>query len=506
MARSFQDARLYPGLSVEQVLAVALDRWVPVTDPFRAAARTPAGRASEADVTRRTDELLDLLGLDRYRDALTSELSTGTRRIVEVACVLAHHPTLVLLDEPSSGIAQHESEALGPLLRKVRDVLGCSMLVVEHDMALLSGLADRLVALDQGRVVASGRPADVLCDPRVVSAYLGGPGVEGAAEGGTAATPVVPPSPMGSATAPAAPDPAGPPTRRRRRPRTGGPPGGRGGRTCRRGCATFALPILTAVAVLAYTVAGGLGRAPSDAEAARPTPAERLGLGEVGSHAEAVPLTWQHADARRRADTPWVVNCDAATGRIAIPSVYAPPCVPAYDAGAGNGGATWGGVTADTVHVAVYQGGAGDIRTALTRALDTDEQVDETADRFAEMLDDVSETYGRRVELVRFQASGGMDDEVAARADAIRLADEVAPSLSSAGRRLHHGVRRGAGREGHHLHRLRAGHARLVPPAERTLHLGAAANARGVPHHPRRLPVQPGHGRPGPLRRRSRRT
>ncbi len=192
---------------------------------------------------------------------------------------------------------------------------------------------------------------------------------------------------------------------------------------------TFAVPILTVTAVLAYAVAGGLGRAPSDAEADRPTPAERLGIGEVGSHAAEVPLTWQHADAAQRAGTQWVANCDEDTGRIEVPSVYAPPCVPAFDPAApgGNGGATWGGVTADTIRVAIYQGGAGDIRTALTRTLDTQAQQDETTDRLAMMLDDLTETYGRHVELVRFEASGGMDDEVAARADAIRLADEVAP-------------------------------------------------------------------------------
>jgi branched-chain amino acid transport system ATP-binding protein len=87
--------------------------------------------------------------------------------------VVAHSPTVVLLDEPSSGIAQREAEALAPLLRRIRDRLDASLLVVEHDMALISSLADRLVALDQGAVIAAGTPAEVLEHPAVVASYLG---------------------------------------------------------------------------------------------------------------------------------------------------------------------------------------------------------------------------------------------------------------------------------------------------------------------------------------------
>ncbi|MEZ5138191.1 MAG: hypothetical protein R2711_05345 [Acidimicrobiales bacterium] len=80
----------------------------------------------------------------------------------------------MLLDEPSSGIAQREAEALGPLLLQIREALGASLIVIEHDMALISSISDRLVALDQGRVVTSGPPAEVLAHPEVVASYLGG--------------------------------------------------------------------------------------------------------------------------------------------------------------------------------------------------------------------------------------------------------------------------------------------------------------------------------------------
>jgi len=93
--------------------------------------------------------------------------------VVDLACVVAHRPSVVLLDEPSSGIAQRESEALGPLLIRIRDMLGAGLVVIEHDMPLLSGLADRLVALDQGSLLVEGPTDAVLRDPLVIASYLG---------------------------------------------------------------------------------------------------------------------------------------------------------------------------------------------------------------------------------------------------------------------------------------------------------------------------------------------
>jgi branched-chain amino acid transport system ATP-binding protein len=128
---------------------------------------------SEAAVRARVDELVEQLGLGAFADKFVHELSTGTRRIVDLACVLAHEPRVILLDEPSSGIAQREAEALGPLLREVRDALGASLLVIEHDLTLLRTVSDRLIALDLGRVVAVGDPTTVLEHPDVVRSYLG---------------------------------------------------------------------------------------------------------------------------------------------------------------------------------------------------------------------------------------------------------------------------------------------------------------------------------------------
>jgi ABC-type branched-subunit amino acid transport system ATPase component/predicted MFS family arabinose efflux permease len=173
LGRSFQDARLFPALTVEETIAVALDRWVQVKDPLNPALHLPAAFDSEQMVANRVAELIDLLHLDAYRTKFVRELSTGSRRVVDLACVVAHRPSVVLLDEPSSGIAQRESEALAPLLRRLRDELGCSLLVIEHDMPLVTSIADRLVALDQGCLIATGPVDEVLHDPVVVSSYLG---------------------------------------------------------------------------------------------------------------------------------------------------------------------------------------------------------------------------------------------------------------------------------------------------------------------------------------------
>jgi branched-chain amino acid transport system ATP-binding protein len=173
LGRSFQDGRLFPALTVRETIAVALECSVAVKDPIAAALYLPAVIDSEAEVADRVEELIAFMGLEAFRDKFTHELSTGSRRIVDLACVLAHQPTVLLLDEPSSGIAQREAEALGPLMVKIRDQLGASLLVIEHDLPLLSSVSDRMIAMDLGRVIASGSPDEVVHDPHVVASYLG---------------------------------------------------------------------------------------------------------------------------------------------------------------------------------------------------------------------------------------------------------------------------------------------------------------------------------------------
>lgn len=173
LGRSFQDALLFPALTVEEAIAVALERWVAVKDPVNPALHLPAAFDSEQAVRTRVNELIEMLGLESTRTKFVHELSTGVRRVVDLACVVAHSPSVVLLDEPSSGIAQRESEALAPLLLRLRDELGATLLLIEHDMPLITAVADRLVALDRGLVIAAGLSATVLRDPAVISSYLG---------------------------------------------------------------------------------------------------------------------------------------------------------------------------------------------------------------------------------------------------------------------------------------------------------------------------------------------
>ena len=173
MGRSFQDARLFPALTVEGTIAVALDRSVGVRDPFSAALHLPSVYDAEVRVRERVAELVDLLGLAAYRGKFVHELSTGTRRVVDLACLLAHRPSVVLLDEPSSGIAQREAEQLGPLLVRIREGLGASLVVIEHDMPLIGAISDRMVAMEQGRIIADGSADEVLHDPEVIRSYLG---------------------------------------------------------------------------------------------------------------------------------------------------------------------------------------------------------------------------------------------------------------------------------------------------------------------------------------------
>jgi branched-chain amino acid transport system ATP-binding protein len=175
LGRSFQAASLFPSLTVKEAIAVALERHVPMRDPFTLAfsAITPAAKESELAVDLRVEDLIDLMGIAAFRDKFISELSTGSRRIVDIACSLAHDPKVLLLDEPSSGIAQRETEQLGPLLQRIQQQLGASLLVIEHDMPLITSIADRLVALELGQVITVGTPDDVISHPQVIASYLG---------------------------------------------------------------------------------------------------------------------------------------------------------------------------------------------------------------------------------------------------------------------------------------------------------------------------------------------
>jgi branched-chain amino acid transport system ATP-binding protein len=173
LGRSFQDARLFAALTVQECIAVAYECSVEVRDPFNAALRLPAQQQSEWELARRVEEMIGLMGLAPLRSIPVRELSTGTRRVVDLACILAHRPSVILLDEPSTGIAQREAEALAPLIRMVRDATGASIMLIEHDMAMVAQVSDRMVALDRGSVIALGAPREVLEDPAVVAAYLG---------------------------------------------------------------------------------------------------------------------------------------------------------------------------------------------------------------------------------------------------------------------------------------------------------------------------------------------
>ena len=121
LGRSFQDARLFPDMTVAETMAVSLERWTTQRSVLAAALRLPTVFDDEERTKLRVDELIEVMNLGAYRNSFIRELSTGTRRIVDLACLIGHRPTVVLLDEPSSGIAQREVEALAPVLLRLRD-------------------------------------------------------------------------------------------------------------------------------------------------------------------------------------------------------------------------------------------------------------------------------------------------------------------------------------------------------------------------------------------------
>ena len=172
VARSFQDATLFSGLTVIETVQLAVglrDK----TGMLGALFAAPWVRSFEHQSRRRAEEIVRAFGLEPWADSLTVELSTGTRRICDLATQVATGTKLLLLDEPTAGVAQREAEAFGPLVRRIRDDLDCAVLIIEHDMPLLMGLCDRVFAMESGRVISEGTPDEVRNDPQVIASYLG---------------------------------------------------------------------------------------------------------------------------------------------------------------------------------------------------------------------------------------------------------------------------------------------------------------------------------------------
>jgi ABC-type branched-subunit amino acid transport system ATPase component/ABC-type branched-subunit amino acid transport system permease subunit len=172
LARSFQNARLFPGLTVTETVQLAMTKEYRV-GLVSSAIGAPWVREAERETRRQAEEILEQLGLAQWANSLTSELSTGTRRICDLAAQIATRPKVVLLDEPTGGVAQREVEMFPPLIRQIRDELGCSVLIVEHDMPMLMSVCDRVYAMVAGGVIAEGTPEEVRSNPLVVSSYLG---------------------------------------------------------------------------------------------------------------------------------------------------------------------------------------------------------------------------------------------------------------------------------------------------------------------------------------------
>ena len=165
MARTFQRLELFTDLSIRDNLRVAGE----IRNTWGGA----FGRSRRINVTRETDRVLDLIGLTARADVDVSSVPTGTARVVELGRALMIQPRVLLLDEPASGQSDEETKSFERLLRKLAHEDGLAVLLVEHDMALVMDVCDRIHVLDFGEVIAAGTPGEIRSNARVREAYLG---------------------------------------------------------------------------------------------------------------------------------------------------------------------------------------------------------------------------------------------------------------------------------------------------------------------------------------------
>ena len=171
VVRTFQTARVFPGMTAFENVLAGAHRHVR-TAAWRQMLWLGRAREEERALDAQAEALLELVGLSDFRDTAATDLPMGAQKLLEVVRALMAKPRLLLLDEPAAGLNDGETAELAALLRAVRDS-GVTLLVVEHNMSLVMGVADEVIVLDAGAVVARGSPAEIQRNPRVIEAYIG---------------------------------------------------------------------------------------------------------------------------------------------------------------------------------------------------------------------------------------------------------------------------------------------------------------------------------------------